>query len=139
MIQAADVREWRSYDVVDPDGHKIGTLDAVYVNTRTDEPAMTTVQIVLPTSPGRKGSGSSPVADARRLAPIRSARGHGFVMMASQRRAAWPGHDEGETACSYGTTIRDRHSWHPWPSNRRGPRCSSCTVAARRGRKRCLG
>ncbi|MFC9616027.1 PRC-barrel domain-containing protein [Streptomyces sp. NBC_01474] len=49
MIQAADIREWRSYDVVDPDGHKIGTLEAVYVNTRTDEPAMATVLIGLPT------------------------------------------------------------------------------------------
>jgi hypothetical protein len=29
MILAADVREWRSYDVVDPDGRKTGTLDAV--------------------------------------------------------------------------------------------------------------
>jgi hypothetical protein len=29
MIQAADVRGGRSYDVVDPDGRKTGTLDAV--------------------------------------------------------------------------------------------------------------
>jgi len=49
MIQPADIREWRTYDVVDQGGHKIGTLEAVYVNTRTDEPAMATVQIGLPT------------------------------------------------------------------------------------------
>ncbi|MEU3499282.1 PRC-barrel domain-containing protein [Streptomyces hundungensis] len=49
MIQAADIREWRTQDVVDPDGHGIGSLEAVYVDTRTDEPAMATVQIGLPT------------------------------------------------------------------------------------------
>ncbi|MFI0723678.1 PRC-barrel domain-containing protein [Streptomyces sp. NPDC021224] len=49
MIQVADIREWRTYDVVDPAGHKIGTFEAVYVNTSTDEPAMATVQIGLPT------------------------------------------------------------------------------------------
>ncbi|MEV7775787.1 PRC-barrel domain-containing protein [Kitasatospora sp. NPDC086791] len=49
MIRAEDIREWRTHDVVDPDGHKIGTLEAVYVDTSTDEPAMATVQIGLPT------------------------------------------------------------------------------------------
>ncbi|MFE2323385.1 PRC-barrel domain-containing protein [Streptomyces sp. NPDC059385] len=49
MIQIADIREWRTYDVVDAAGHKIGTLEAVYVGTSTDEPAMATVQVGLPT------------------------------------------------------------------------------------------
>ncbi|GAA2436758.1 PRC-barrel domain-containing protein [Streptomyces mauvecolor] len=49
MIQAADIREWRTQGVVDPDGHRIGSLEAVYVDTRTDEPAMATVQVGLPT------------------------------------------------------------------------------------------
>ncbi|MBT2675397.1 PRC-barrel domain-containing protein [Streptomyces sp. ISL-14] len=49
MIHAADVREWREHDVVDPEGHKIGTLEAVYVDTATDEPAMATVRTGLPT------------------------------------------------------------------------------------------
>lgn len=49
MIRAADVREWREQDVVDPKGHKIGTLEAVYVDTATDEPAMATVRTGLPT------------------------------------------------------------------------------------------
>jgi hypothetical protein len=49
MIQPADIREWRNQDVVDPDGHRIGSLEAVYVDTRTDEPAMATVQVGLPT------------------------------------------------------------------------------------------
>ncbi|MFD7325643.1 PRC-barrel domain-containing protein [Streptomyces sp. NPDC059875] len=49
MIQIADVREWRTHDVVDAGGHKIGVLEAVYVDTSTDEPAMATVQVGLPT------------------------------------------------------------------------------------------
>ncbi|MER6349364.1 PRC-barrel domain-containing protein [Streptomyces sp. NPDC001595] len=49
MIQAADVREWRAHDVVDPKGRKIGVLEAVYVDTTTDLPAMATVRTGLPT------------------------------------------------------------------------------------------
>ncbi|MDH6551474.1 hypothetical protein M2164_005731 [Streptomyces sp. SAI-208] len=49
MIQSADIREWRTHDVVDAGGHKIGTLESVYVRTSTDEPAMGTVQVGLPT------------------------------------------------------------------------------------------
>lgn len=49
MIQVADIREWRALDVVDPSGHRIGTFEAVYVDTGTDEPAMLTVQVGLPT------------------------------------------------------------------------------------------
>ncbi|SHI10498.1 hypothetical protein SAMN05444521_3984 [Streptomyces sp. 3214.6] len=29
MIQAVDIREWRTHDVVDPKGHRIGVLEAV--------------------------------------------------------------------------------------------------------------
>ncbi|MER5663440.1 PRC-barrel domain-containing protein [Streptomyces mirabilis] len=49
MIHAADVREWRNRDVVDTGGHKIGVLEAVYVDTTTDEPAVATVRTGLPT------------------------------------------------------------------------------------------
>ncbi|MDJ1132044.1 PRC-barrel domain-containing protein [Streptomyces iconiensis] len=49
MIHAADVREWRSLDVIDTEGHKVGVLEAVYVDTATDEPAMATVRTGLPT------------------------------------------------------------------------------------------
>ena len=49
MIKAADLREWRTQDVVDADGHRIGTLESVYVDTSSDEPAMATVQVGLPT------------------------------------------------------------------------------------------
>ncbi|MER7682600.1 MULTISPECIES: PRC-barrel domain-containing protein [unclassified Streptomyces] len=49
MIQAADIREWRDHDVVDTKGHKIGVLEAIYVDTATDEPAVATVRTGLPT------------------------------------------------------------------------------------------
>lgn len=49
MIQSADIREWRNRDVVDTDSHKIGLLESVYVDTTTDEPAMATVRVGLPT------------------------------------------------------------------------------------------
>jgi hypothetical protein len=44
MFEAENIRDWRNYDVVDPDGHKIGLLEAVYVDTGTDEPAFATVR-----------------------------------------------------------------------------------------------
>lgn len=49
MIRAADIREWRDHEVVDPKQRKIGKLEAIYVDTTTDEPAMATVRTGLPT------------------------------------------------------------------------------------------
>lgn len=49
MIRSADIREWRNHDVVDAKQRRIGLLEAVYVDTATDEPAMATVRTGLPT------------------------------------------------------------------------------------------
>ncbi|MDW4907248.1 PRC-barrel domain-containing protein [Streptomyces sp. ADMS] len=49
MIRSADIREWRDHDVIDAKQHRIGMLEAVYVDTATDEPAMATVRTGLPT------------------------------------------------------------------------------------------
>jgi PRC-barrel domain len=49
MFQASNIREWRGHDVVDPEGHKIGELEAVYVNTTTDLPSFATVKVGMPT------------------------------------------------------------------------------------------
>ncbi|MBP2579631.1 hypothetical protein J3A78_000109 [Streptomyces sp. PvR006] len=49
MIRIADVREWRTHDVVVGGSHEIGVLEAVYVDAGTDEPAMATVEVGLPT------------------------------------------------------------------------------------------
>lgn len=49
MFEAGDIREWREHGVVDKDGHKIGKLEAIYVDTITDEPAFATITVGLPT------------------------------------------------------------------------------------------
>ena len=49
MFDATDIREWRGHDVVDADGHKIGALEAIYVDTSTDQPAFATVRVGMPT------------------------------------------------------------------------------------------
>jgi hypothetical protein len=49
MFEAGDIREWRGHDVVDADGHKIGELEAVYVDTTTDLPSFGTVKVGMPT------------------------------------------------------------------------------------------
>lgn len=51
MFEADDIRHWRGQAVNDDAGHKIGTLEAIYVDTSTDEPAFATVTIGMP---GRK-------------------------------------------------------------------------------------
>ena len=38
MFPAENIRDWRTKNVVDPDGSKIGTLESVYVDTTTDLP-----------------------------------------------------------------------------------------------------
>ena len=43
MFEAENIRDWRGLNVVDPDNHKIGTLEAIYVDTGTDEPSFATV------------------------------------------------------------------------------------------------
>ncbi len=49
VFEAADIREWRGHDVVDPRGHKIGELEAVYVDTSTDLASFATVKVGMPT------------------------------------------------------------------------------------------
>ncbi|AEW97803.1 MULTISPECIES: PRC-barrel domain-containing protein [Streptomycetaceae] len=49
MLEAEDIRQWRGRDVVDTDGHRIGSLESVYVDTATDRPAFAAVTVGLPT------------------------------------------------------------------------------------------
>ncbi|MGH3438802.1 MAG: PRC-barrel domain-containing protein [Sciscionella sp.] len=49
MFEAEDVREYRGHGVIDAERHKIGELEAIYVDTTTDEPAFATVKVGLPT------------------------------------------------------------------------------------------
>jgi hypothetical protein len=45
VFEADNIRDWRDHDVVDPDGEKIGQLEAVYVDTATDQPAFASVKV----------------------------------------------------------------------------------------------
>lgn len=45
MFEADNIRDWRDHDVVDPEGDKIGALEAVYVDTASDQPAFVSVKI----------------------------------------------------------------------------------------------
>jgi hypothetical protein len=45
MFAAENLRDWRGEKVIDPDGDKIGDLEAVYFDTATDEPAFATVKV----------------------------------------------------------------------------------------------
>ncbi len=49
MFEAGDIREWRGHDVVAGDGHKIGTLESIYVDTATDQPSFATITTGMPT------------------------------------------------------------------------------------------
>lgn len=42
-LEAENIRDWQGKPVVDHEGAKIGDLEAVYVDTVTDEPAFITV------------------------------------------------------------------------------------------------
>lgn len=43
MVHVGNVRDWRMHDVVDSEGKKIGKMEAVYVDTATDQPAFASV------------------------------------------------------------------------------------------------
>jgi hypothetical protein len=45
MFPAENLRDWRGQKVIDPDGSKIGDLEAVYVDTSSDQPAFATVKV----------------------------------------------------------------------------------------------
>lgn len=45
MFPAENLRDWRGEKVIDPDGNKIGELEAIYVDTSTDEPAFASVRV----------------------------------------------------------------------------------------------
>ena len=49
MFEADDIRAWRGRDVVDSKGSKIGSLEAIYVDTASDQPTFATVTVGVPT------------------------------------------------------------------------------------------
>ena len=45
MFEAENIRDWRNHEVLDPGGAKIGQIEAIYVDTSTDQPAWASVKI----------------------------------------------------------------------------------------------
>ncbi|MFC6087871.1 PRC-barrel domain-containing protein [Saccharothrix sp. BKS2] len=45
MFPAENLRDWVGHAVIDPDGKTIGDLEAVYVDTATDQPSFLTVEV----------------------------------------------------------------------------------------------
>ena len=48
MFDADDIRDWRGSSVVDQDGARIGSLEAIYFDTASSEPVFATVKVGLP-------------------------------------------------------------------------------------------
>jgi PRC-barrel domain len=44
---AENIRDWRNHDVVDSSGSKVGSLEAVYFDTGSNEPSFASVKIGL--------------------------------------------------------------------------------------------
>jgi hypothetical protein len=45
VFPAENLRDWRGKNVIDTDDSKIGELEAIYVDTATDQPAFATVRV----------------------------------------------------------------------------------------------
>ncbi|WP_026423271.1 PRC-barrel domain-containing protein [Actinokineospora inagensis] len=45
MFTVENLRDWVGIDVLDPDSKKIGVLEAVYVDTISDEPSFLTIDV----------------------------------------------------------------------------------------------
>lgn len=63
MIHAADIREWRTHDVVDPKGPRIGVLEAVYTDDVLPAEARSTASCALTATGGT--CASRPSSDSR--------------------------------------------------------------------------
>ncbi|MEJ7773682.1 MAG: PRC-barrel domain-containing protein [Nocardioidaceae bacterium] len=75
MFEADNIRDWRGRDVIDPDGGKIGQLEAIYVSTADDLPAFATVRVGII---GRHRLAFVPLQDAT--------VGPGYVRVRSSKR-----------------------------------------------------
>lgn len=62
MFEAEDIRDWRGQDVVDTGGSKIGSLEAVYFDTASQQPVFASVKVGIV---GRHKLVFVPLADAR--------------------------------------------------------------------------
>ncbi len=65
MFEAENIRDWRQHDVVDPEGHRIGEVEGIYVDTATDQPCFASVRVGMM---GRRRLTFVPL-DGARVAP----------------------------------------------------------------------
>lgn len=49
MFEIEDIRQWRGRQVIDESGSKVGELEAIYVDTATDQPSFATIKTGMPT------------------------------------------------------------------------------------------
>ena len=69
MFAAENLRDWRGHTVIDPEGHKIGTLEAVYVDTASDEPCFLSVKVGMMNRHRRRASRHGRAGGVRVLQP----------------------------------------------------------------------
>lgn len=50
MVVIEDLRDWRGLAVITPDGAKIGSMEAVYFDTASQDPVFVSVKVGLPVS-----------------------------------------------------------------------------------------
>jgi len=48
VVEVGDIRDWQGLNVVDPTGSKIGSLEGVYFDTSTDQPAFASIKRGVP-------------------------------------------------------------------------------------------
>lgn len=76
MFEAGNIHEWLGYKVVDEGGSKIGEFEAIYVDTKTDEPSFATIKVgmlgrsrlvFVPLAGAKVGPGYLKVAHSKKL------------------------------------------------------------------------
>lgn len=113
MFPAENLRDWRGHKVIGSDGGKIGTLEAIYVDTRTDAPSFASVK----TSRLGRGRLIFVPLDGATVAP-----GHLKVAVARKQAKSAPAIDtDGELMADAEAEVFSHYgiSYSPGPSGER--------------------
>lgn len=97
MFEADDIRQWRGHRVVDIERNKIGELEAIYVDTKTDEPSFATVKtgtfkarlVFVPLAGAKVGPGYLKVAYPKTLVRDAPAIGADGELLATEEAAVF--------------------------------------------------
>jgi hypothetical protein len=102
VFEAEDIREWRGQNVVDSEGSKIGELEALYVDTRTDQFSFATVKTghlsharlaFVPLSHATVGPGYLKVAYDKKLVKDAPSIGTDGELLATEEPAVFAHYD----------------------------------------------